>query len=467
MFACQLCGIGTNSQLDFFAHLKSHYEPVHAIQDIKDFEYENKEDYIQNTIIQTEEAYESSNSNMIDENGQVVATLEVIEVKEEKIPITDMTDLECQNIALENDINSDCDEEIWLEEELTKISNEGADDLFIQPSKENIIQHVEEIKSESIEIEQEPVTITPSIKTKKKKRSTKKNKEDIESDPGSTLFPCADCDKIFKSKHALYYHKRTHTGIRSHVCETCGKGFFNSSALKVHSRLHSGDKPYECEFCGRAFRQWGDRIYHITSIHSDEKKFQCEFCGKDFARRYSLSVHRRIHTGERNYVCEFCNKSFRASSYLLNHRRIHTGEKPHECPTCKRKFRVRSDMKRHMNTHKHDRNRKSRSSRIVDKVDEDPNITDSSEDESQQYHIQEQQIEQGNVEIYADAAVDDNEDNTKITIRRIANQGEIFALPNVVVQFNQQNGNVKHESHQYKQEKQNDGSSFVWSYVPS
>lgn len=96
-------------------------------------------------------------------------------------------------------------------------------------------------------------------------------------------------------------------------------------------RLHSGAKPYKCEFCERHFRQWGDLKYHITSIHTDQKQFQCEYCGKDFARKYSLIVHRRIHTGEKNYICEFCHKSFRASSYLQNHRRIHTGELSVSC----------------------------------------------------------------------------------------------------------------------------------------
>lgn len=167
---------------------------------------------------------------------------------------------------------------------------------------------------------------------------------------------CNQCDKNFNSKNALQYHLLHHTGIRPHQCDVCGKGFFAGSALKVHMRLHSGVKPYTCEFCSRPFRQWGDMKYHIASLHTEKKMFQCEYCGKDFARRYSLVIHRRIHTGERNYACEFCDKTFRASSYLQNHRMIHTGEKRHECHICHKKFRVRSDMKRHINTHLREKN---------------------------------------------------------------------------------------------------------------
>lgn len=139
------------------------------------------------------------------------------------------------------------------------------------------------------------------------------------------LFKCAVCEKICKSMNSLQYHFLSHTGERPHQCKDCGQGFMANSALKVHSLLHTGEKPHICEICSRAFRQWGDLKYHILSLHTDEKSYQCEYCGKDFARRYSLVLHRRIHTGERNYKCEICNKSFRASTYLQDHRRIHTG----------------------------------------------------------------------------------------------------------------------------------------------
>lgn len=343
-FRCQICNQLIPDQLKFFSHLKNHYEPKNDLNDLNSgLDSLMPQERIKEEIIEFEKDEFSENEDMLENINEVI-----------------------DDAQSESDELHEIDDEDWYNEDLGSFKSSDIDGNVVEPPNENLeiledenILVVNSNKSTNILFNSETNSNknTTNVTVTKGKRGRKSKKSNLEED-GDNVFgsngfwsKCDECDKVFHSKNAFQYHKLSHSGLRPHQCDDCGKGFFTASALKVHSRLHSGIRPYQCKYCDRAFRQWGDMKYHITSIHSDIKQFQCEFCGKDFARRYSLVIHRRIHTGERNYRCEYCEKSFRASSYLRNHVRIHTGEKPHECPHCKKKFRVRSDMKRHILTH--------------------------------------------------------------------------------------------------------------------
>lgn len=418
--ACQICGISTTNQEAFFAHLKSHYEPPaettprevyrcpsnesieikkerlprikqvgpkkepneeikKIISPVKDeqeitiqFSSDDEDEIIMAGIreavdkveVNSTQWFGDDNSNWSDTEGKRLLD-EKLKFKEKEIK---------KKVRKEKKVQKPPKEK---KEKKLKETNENKKKKEKRKPKEKTTPAKEDIKLELIEEE---------IKIENEEREEKEEREEqlVENPTNVEIkyyvevldenvgeidelkiaggkskkkrIQCNQCDKNFNSKNALQYHLLHHTGIRPHQCDVCGKGFFAGSALKVHMRLHSGVKPYTCEFCSRPFRQWGDMKYHIASLHTEKKMFQCEYCGKDFARRYSLVIHRRIHTGERNYACEFCDKTFRASSYLQNHRMIHTGEKRHECHICHKKFRVRSDMKRHINTHLREKN---------------------------------------------------------------------------------------------------------------
>ncbi|XP_051160589.1 zinc finger protein 260-like [Leptopilina boulardi] len=310
-FKCQLCTLRFSNQLKFFEHLKAHYEPLKKeTSQSKPIEVKNNVKATQPIVEETVEEFSESEDLMEGIRGVVEETGARIDFETDEDPLPG-----------DNELN-------WPSHQQMKNLDDIARKTVVTANDKNV--NVE--KNVNI----------PKATVKKERKRNQKNRED---------HTCKHCKRYFNYKNSLIYHMRSHSGERPHQCDECGKSFFAASALKVHKRLHSGDKPYKCEDCGRKFRQWGDLKYHSTSIHSELRQFQCEYCGKDFARKYSLIVHRRIHTGEKNYCCEYCNKTFRASSYLQNHRKIHTGEKPHPCTICGKPFRVRSDMKRHMQTH--------------------------------------------------------------------------------------------------------------------
>lgn len=79
-----------------------------------------------------------------------------------------------------------------------------------------------------------------------------------------------------------------------------------------------------------------------------KKIYRCKRCDKLCYSKNALHYHFLSHTGERPFVCEICGKSFFAGSALKVHKRLHSGDKPYECSFCNRPFRQWGDLKYHI-----------------------------------------------------------------------------------------------------------------------
>jgi len=289
-FTCEICGHESAQQFEFYTHLKIHYEKTKHV----DFGAVDLDSESNPSISEPKRLNKFEKEEILSEDTLVLNSKDVILVIPENI-LGIKTSQENEDGV---DLHDECEDLETVVEEAKVVFNENASNVSLELLKSN----------ENIKVQTEE-TIRKVIKKTKTK-----------------------CDKKYP-------------------CNSCGKILLSSAAKTVHQRIHSDSRPFPCTVCGICFRQLGDLRYHKQSKHSEIPEFQCEFCGKEFARKYSLTLHRKIHTGELSHPCDLCDKSFRAAVYLQNHRRIHTGEKPFSCSKCSKKFRVKSDVNRHLKVH--------------------------------------------------------------------------------------------------------------------
>lgn len=64
-------------------------------------------------------------------------------------------------------------------------------------------------------------------------------------------------------------------------------GFAQKGHVAAHERLHTGEQPaknYPCAYCDRWWRSPSDLVIH-ERVHTGEKPFSCSFCGKRFGTK--------------------------------------------------------------------------------------------------------------------------------------------------------------------------------------
>ena len=103
--------------------------------------------------------------------------------------------------------------------------------------------------------------------SKKKARSSAKNKQAQRSGRESSVYECTTCGQACSSQSQLTVHLRVHSGDKPYSCDTCGKAFAESGKLTAHLRVHSGDKPFSCDTCGKALSDSSSLKKHMRSRH--------------------------------------------------------------------------------------------------------------------------------------------------------------------------------------------------------
>ncbi|KAG5675674.1 hypothetical protein PVAND_005560 [Polypedilum vanderplanki] len=139
--------------------------------------------------------------------------------------------------------------------------------------------------------------------------------------------------------------------IHNFKCNDCNKAFNSRTALGYHLKTHNSERRYVCDQCGKKFLTNGALKVHLR-LHTDERPYKCSHCSRSFRQFGDMKYHETsIHSNKKDHVCEFCAKAFARKYSLIIHRRIHTGERSYKCTECDKSFRASSYLLNHKRIH--------------------------------------------------------------------------------------------------------------------
>lgn len=230
--------------MEFFEHLKTHYEPTTASV-VTNQVKESPTGIVKNEITNIKDSLLSSllpplNCLQCGKNFKRQKAFEahMRDVHTNKIEdeFSEPEDLMegIRSVVEANDRDSDDDSpdnKGWYETVTQIKSNELALEMELQnrvchlcgqvfTSNSEVITHLQECKA-NLQTNVESI----SEGDKQANRNRKKRRK--------SHLSCPHCDRVFSHRNSLMYHMQGHTGERPHQCDICGKSFFASSALKV------------------------------------------------------------------------------------------------------------------------------------------------------------------------------------------------------------------------------------------
>ncbi|XP_062548632.1 zinc finger protein 808-like [Armigeres subalbatus] len=230
-----------------------------------------------------------------------------------------------------------------------------------------------------------------------------KRKRTKPSDEEHRPFKCDVCEKAFKIRRNLIYHKKYIHGPKNLECHICGFRFSMRFALDMHVQRHiryrdsredylpflqkqqktesitvddddskselkestessikllgtesePNSSTIECGQCDRVFQDQRSRLLHYKYAH--KKKLKCSVCNVMFSSHKRMVIHmiKRHKKEDGSYQpmkCEICNKVFPTTSQWTEHKIIH-GPRRYSCKLCPKTFTKSQHLKSHLNFH--------------------------------------------------------------------------------------------------------------------
>ena len=156
-------------------------------------------------------------------------------------------------------------------------------------------------------------------------------------------YHCADCNKPFGGKNALYRHyRRTHMDIL-YRCDHCIYVNKDKYLLTEHVKVQHLGKGFKCEYCQQTFQSRNLKIIHTNKGH----EHLCDKCDSAFVNYWQLELHTKVnHEGKsQEHFCSICMRMFLKLEEHID--KVHRAPKTFPCKKCKAEFKSKKLLRKH------------------------------------------------------------------------------------------------------------------------
>ena len=252
-YECNICGAGLSDQLQFFVHLKGHYEPSQN-------QIEAKHKEVEEMVMMDHRQHQHPENSQEDIKVEEIPANVMDEFNEFSEPEDLMEDLRKEvEKVVETIADNDCDQQQWTYQETDEIEEDGNqpnDDL--QLYSENLIQS----NQNSIESEQFEENDNSENHVGHETMETEEDDDDlpleqvkqsmqkvmVKLEPDIRKFPVEDDREDLELTECL---KKIHNFKCSHLA--CGKAFNSRTALGYHLKTHTTERRYVCDQVNRFY----------------------------------------------------------------------------------------------------------------------------------------------------------------------------------------------------------------------
>ncbi|XP_033117930.1 early growth response protein 1-A-like [Anneissia japonica] len=243
---------------------------------------------------------------------------------------------------------------------LTPISSTSFTEKFQALSTADVVSAPNQLSQGYVDLNRLKEIYTHNMNALVKSQAHDPNWNDNIQNPNTTkIYPRATMSNGVKAAPVTVNVQNTESG-KMYQCQLCNVMFKHRHHVVRHMRSHTGEKPFHCQECGARFARKCILTNHMR-VHTGEKPFICRECGDMFSRKHHLVIHVRTHTGEKPYCCGKCGAAFSRSHHLGRHMKTHETKQgldgsentvdQYQCTKCPAKFAHPNSLSRHVKNH--------------------------------------------------------------------------------------------------------------------